>query len=211
MQEIDKSVKKLELALTQAKVRLDKIHSVKLDEGIVKSLEPHFQAIREKIEELKALEPRLLYKFNHLWTREMQTAVYLVAMAVYLEREEMAGLTDIENYLGIKVNISNDSLDEFKVTIEEYLLGLILIPNELARLAVNAVTTGNFGLPQKISVFVANLYSGFQLLNLKNDILRRRFDSIKYDIKRIEQIVYDVSVRQLVGKDDGGQVLAGST
>jgi hypothetical protein len=54
-------------------------------------------------------------------------------------------------------------------------------------------------------------------LNLKNDLLRRRFDSLKYDIKKIEEgemishgpeylcdrgghdtVVYDVSLRKLV-------------
>ncbi|KAJ2166517.1 Translin-1, partial [Coemansia sp. RSA 560] len=52
--------------------------------------------------------------------------------------------------------------------------------------------------PQHISAFASELYSGFQLLNLKNDSLRRRFDSIKYDIKRIEEVQYDLRVRNLI-------------
>jgi len=36
------------------------------------------------------------------------------------------------------------------------------------------------------------------MLNLKNDPLRRRFDSLKYDIKKIEEVVYDVTLRKLV-------------
>jgi len=48
-----------------------------------------------------------------------------------------------------------------------------------SRLAVNAVTAGDFARPVRIGKFLKELYSGFQLLNLKNDSLRKRFDAIK--------------------------------
>ncbi len=35
-------------------------------------------------------------------------------------------------------------------------------------------------------------------LNLRNDALRRRFDSLKYDVKKCEDVVYDISLRGLV-------------
>ena len=63
-------------------------------------------------------------------------------------------------------------------------------------------------------MFVKELHAGFQLLNLKNDSLRKRFDSIKvcviwynsgklhwqdhqYDVKKIEEVVYDIALRGL--------------
>jgi hypothetical protein len=45
--------------------------------------------------------------------------------------------------------------------------------------------------------FVEELYAGFRLLNLKNDYLRKRYDSIKYDLKKIEEVVYDITIRKL--------------
>ena len=59
------------------------------------------------------------------------------------------------------------------------------------------MTAGKFDEPLKISKFVSELYSSFQLLNLKNDNLRKRFDAVKYDVKKIEEVVYDVSIRKL--------------
>jgi hypothetical protein len=110
----------------------------------------------------------------------------------------------------------------------------ILIATVKSRLAVNAVTMGNFNEPIRISLFVKDLFAGFSVvwathygaqvsdfvmfqLNLKNDILRRRFDSLKYDMKKIEEgqsvytssprsvscdlfswsVVYDVTLRKL--------------
>jgi len=90
--------------------------------------------------------------------------------------------------------------DAFHITIEEYLQSLITLIEELARLAINSVTLGDYQRPLQISQFVKDLHAGFQILNLKNDSLRRRSDSIKYNVKKIEDIVYDLSLRNLVPK-----------
>jgi len=42
------------------------------------------------------------------------------------------------------------------------------------------------------------------MLNLKNDGLRKKYDSIKYDLRRIEGVIYDL--RCELGPLDGGQV-----
>ena len=62
---------------------------------------------------------------------------------------------------------------------------------------MNAVTAGDYSRPVKIARFVAELDSGFRLLNLKNDFLRKRFDGLKYDLKKVEEVVYDISIRGL--------------
>lgn len=62
---------------------------------------------------------------------------------------------------------------------------------------MNSVTYGDYERPLQISRFVAELNAGFRLLNLKNDSLRKRFDALKYDVKKIEEVVYDLSIRGL--------------
>lgn len=84
------------------------------------------------------------------------------------------------------------------LTTEEYLHSLISMINDFSRLAVNAVTMADFATPLRLSDFVKDLYAGFGMLNLKNDSLRKRFDSIKYDVKKIEEVVYDISLRGLL-------------
>ena len=66
-----------------------------------------------------------------------------------------------------------------------------------SRLAVNSVILGDYQRPFDISTFVSDLNAGFRLLNLKNDALRKKFDSLKYDVKKIEEVVYDISIRGL--------------
>ncbi len=88
--------------------------------------------------------------------------------------------------------------DAFHITIEEYLMALASMTEELSRLAVNAVTLGDYEMAVTISHFVKSVHAGFQLLNLKNDFLRRKVDGIKYSVKKVEDVVYDLSLRNLI-------------
>jgi len=73
----------------------------------------------------------------------------------------------------------------------------------------NAVTQRDFKRPQLISTFVKDIHSSFQVLNLKNDALRKRSDGLKYSVKKVEDICYDLIVRNLIttepknGGDEG--------
>lgn len=78
---------------------------------------------------------------------------------------------------------------------------LILTPLPQARLARNSVTQGDYSRPVQISKFIKDIHAGFQILNLKNDVLRKRSDGIKYRVKEVEDVVYDLSLRGLVPKN----------
>lgn len=53
----------------------------------------------------------------------------------------------------------------------------------------------------QIAQFIKDVHAGFQILNLKNDSLRKRSDGIKYRVKEVEDVVYDLSMRGLLSKD----------
>jgi len=116
------------------------------------------------------------------------------------EAGRLLTIEDVGEILNVPVNLKDR--DAFHISIEEYLQSLITLIEELARLAVNSVTLGDYQRPLQISQFVKDLHAGFQILNLKNDSLRRRSDSIKYNVKKIEDIVYDLSLRNLVSKSE---------
>jgi len=123
----------------------------------------------------------------------MRSVVFSAALVEYLTNGKLITIERVAETLGIK----EDWKDRLALPVEDYLQGVISLVNELSRLAVNAVTMGNFDEPIKISIFVKDIFAGFSVLNLKNDVLRRRFDSLKYDLKKIEEVVYDVSLRKL--------------
>lgn len=144
------------------------------------------------------------YKYNNLWTKDIQNAIFAIVLCGWLggfpsEGAQSGTLLTIEEVgeiLEVPVNLKDR--DAFHLTIEEYLQALISLIEELARLAVNSVTLGDYQRPIQISQFVKDVHAGFQILNLKNDSLRRRSDSIKYNVKKIEDVVYDLSLRNLV-------------
>lgn len=63
------------------------------------------------------------------------------------------------------------------------------------------MTLGDYARAPQISAFIKAVHAGFQILNLKNDALRKRSDGIKYRVKDVEDVVYDLSLRGLVGKE----------
>ena len=62
---------------------------------------------------------------------------------------------------------------------------------------MNSVRTADYARPFRIAMFVAEPDAGFRLLNLKNDYLGKKFDGLKYDLKKIEEVVYDLTIRGL--------------
>ena len=64
-----------------------------------------------------------------------------------------------------------------------------------SQICTNSVITGDYERPTGIASFLPDLDAAFRLL--KNDHLRKRFDALKYDLKKVEEVVYDLSVRGL--------------
>jgi len=95
------------------------------------------------------------------------------------------------------VGADDDAVAGFHIDIEDYLHGLLQLASELCRLSVNSVTSCDYDRPIRISRFLTELDSGFRCLNLKNDSLRKRYDALKYDVKRAEEVVYDINIRAL--------------
>ncbi|MGH0169997.1 UNVERIFIED_CONTAM: hypothetical protein FKN15_058109 [Acipenser sinensis] len=122
------------------------------------------------------------------------------AFVVYLESETLVTREEVTQILGIEVNREKG----FHLDIEDYLSCVLTMASELSRLAVNSVTAGDYSRPLRISNFINELDSGFRLLNLKNDPLRKRYDGLKYDVKKIEEVVYDLSIRGLAREPGSG-------
>ncbi|EGN98397.1 hypothetical protein SERLA73DRAFT_183383 [Serpula lacrymans var. lacrymans S7.3] len=176
--------------------QLNKIHSTpeKSIPALLDTVQPTLLSCQETSATLAALiPPNQFWRWKDMWSNSLRTAVFSAALVQYLGNGNLASLSQVSETLGIK----QEWKDRFALPVEDYLHGLISLVNELSRLAVNAVTLGNFEEPIRISIFVKDLFAGFSMLNLKNDTLRRRFDSLKYDIKKIEEVVYDVSLRKL--------------
>ncbi|XP_042619528.1 translin-like isoform X2 [Cyprinus carpio] len=151
-----------------------------------------FCTVRNHTGELKTKFPvEQYYRYHEHWRFVLQRLVFLAAFVVYLESQSL-------------VTLEVDREKGFHLDVEDYLAGVLILASELSRLAVNSVTAGDYGRPLRISNFINELDSGFRLLNLKNDPLRKRYDGLKYDLKKIEEVVYDLSIRGLTKEQEAG-------
>merc|ERR1712117_336683 len=168
-----------------------------------RSVRPQVAALFEAV---PGGQPSQYYRYHHVFNFTLQRLVFFAAMAHYLEKEEiLLKAPAAKEWLGIEPEADNQN-GKPHLDLEDYLNGLIQMSNELARFSVNCVTQGDYERPLRIPAFVGDLLTGFRLLNLKNDGLRKKFDSLKYDAKKPEEVVYDLSIRGLVKKqaENGG-------
>ncbi|KAK5748138.1 Translin-1 [Elasticomyces elasticus] len=183
------------------------------------NLDQEIQTIH-KLSETASKQP--YYKFNYSWSRQIQDACSSILFCGWLggfgkgETGQLLTIEDVGTIMGGKVithslditradafavPVNLKDRDAFHLSIEEYLLALISLLEELARLARNSVTLGDYRRPQLIAQFIKDVHAGFQILNLKNDTLRKRSDGIKYKVKEVEDVVYDLSLRGLLTKE----------
>jgi predicted translin family RNA/ssDNA-binding protein len=88
--------------------------------------------------------------------------------------------------------ISNEDID---VDAENYLLGICDLTGELARRAVFCVVNDKFKEVTKIQSFVETIHNEFLEFELRNGEIRKKSDSIKWNMKKIEEIMYDLKIR----------------
>lgn len=141
--------------------------------------------------------PGEYYKYHEHWKVAMQTFCFTVALVVWLEKGMLVSPEVVAEIFGLDKEETDLS---FHLDIEDYLLGLTGLASELSRFAITSVINEDLQRPIQISKFMTELIAGFRLLNLKNDFLRKKYDSMKYDVKKIEEVVYDLSIRDMLPK-----------
>jgi predicted translin family RNA/ssDNA-binding protein len=164
------------------------------------SVEPVLREVQSAVEALReCVPPGEESKFSGSWSNSLQSLSSSLVFLHFIRRGELLSKPDLQTALGLR---SGDQKEDHKASIvlevSDYLMSVASAPSELARLCVNAVTCGDLSLPLQISSFVNDIFAAFRVLNLKNDGLRRKYDSIKYDVKRIEEVVYDLSLRGML-------------
>ncbi|KAL7276140.1 Translin-1 [Rhizina undulata] len=204
--DIREALKKLDRRVRQITSILSRVHSKAPAEipNVAKASSEHFASAKEELKGLaKAAEGNPYYKYNQIWTRDLQNLTFLVLFKGWLGRTYAGGgenglltIQEVGEVLEIPVNLKTE--DRFHLTVEEYLHAVITLVEETSRLIVNAVNQLDYERPEVISSFVKDVHASFQLLNLKNDTLRRRSDGLKYNVKKVEDVLYDLRLRNLI-------------
>jgi translin len=82
-----------------------------------------------------------------------------------------------------------------KVSTENYLLGLCDLTGELVRKAVQDIINERIQSARSIHALVEEIYGEFLKFDLRNGELRKKMDGIKWNLKKLDDLMYDVKKR----------------
>ena len=85
---------------------------------------------------------------------------------------------------------------ELGLDTESYLLGICDLSGELVRNAINTVIAGDVKSALQVKDFVDELYWELTQFDFRNSELRRKYDGIKYDLKKLEDMALQLKLRQ---------------
>lgn len=84
---------------------------------------------------------------------------------------------------------------KLKVGAENYLGGMADLTGELGRLAVILGSKKQTKEVQLIRDVVDEIFGGFMKIDFRNGELRRKYDAIKWNLAKIEQVLYDLKIK----------------
>ncbi|RMF05578.1 hypothetical protein D6764_04360 [Candidatus Woesearchaeota archaeon] len=162
---------------------------IKLSKQVIYALHRrNYSDAKRKLGELKAAYRKLLtiakepqLRFSGNFRSAAQEFVEAVCFYELVSQEGSGALPDPS---------------DLKVDFEEYLLGICDVVGELGRTAVHSVARNDLDAFSEIKKFVSRLYEALLEFDFRNGDLRRKFDSVKYTLNKLEDIELDVVMRK---------------
>ncbi len=77
-----------------------------------------------------------------------------------------------------------------------YLLGLCDLTGELVRVAINSATKGKTKVALKMKEVIELIYGELIKFDFRNSEIRRKYDSIKHDLHKLENLCFELKVRK---------------
>ena len=91
--------------------------------------------------------------------------------------------------------VKSGKLVDLSVATEHFVLGLADLPGELVRKAVFLAGKGKVAKVIKIKEEVDMIYGELLKFDFRNNDIRRKVDSVKYDLRKLEDLVLDLKLK----------------
>ncbi len=171
--------------------------------GELEKLEVLREANIRKSRDIIKLSKQIIYSVHRGDMKRAETLLKQI-------RKDMAKLPKREAYDTGMINVAEQEFVEaaayysfvkggkipkkasLKVDTVNYLAGICDLTGELGRKAVNSVINGNFKEAMKIKDVVDEIYGEFLKIELRNSELRKKSDQIKWNLKKLEEVAYDI-------------------
>ena len=87
---------------------------------------------------------------------------------------------------------------ELGVDTENYLMGMCDLFGELMRRATNSAIKENYKEVVTIRNFLSDLYDEFMKFEFRNSELRKKFDGLKYELKKVEHLILELKLKEKI-------------
>ncbi len=159
--------------------------------------------------EIIRISKQLIYSVHRNDTQEMDTLSVKIRAAVKklqkLNAErifEPSARIACQEYVeamcfyGVVKNKKLPTSTDLGVTAEHYLLGLTDLGGELVRRAINEAIKGNHDDAVWIKDIFTEIYGQFLQFDFRNGDLRKKFDGMKYDLKKLEDLAFQIKLKK---------------
>jgi|SRR3989344_1765119 len=159
---------------------------IKLSKHIIYSV--HRSEMREALKNLNLINKEVSV-LNKLCKKcpDVDTSMYKMALQEYVEAVCFYEFV-------AKGKISNG--DELNIDWECYLLGVCDLVGELMRKAVNSGIKHEYEKVLEVKNFVDDLYDELMKFDFRNSELRKKVDGIKWELKKIDDMMFTVKGRK---------------
>lgn len=168
--ERERLIKQSRVVLKLSKLLIYSVHRGELKESVKISKE--IESERKKLEAIAKHDPKMAYEGS-----------YKVAIQEYVEA--------VLYYQFIKTG----KLVDLKVLPVHYVLGLADLPGELVRKAVFLAGKGKVTEVIKIKEEVDYIYGELLRFDFRDNEVRRKVDAVKYDLRKLEDLVLDLKLK----------------
>jgi translin len=133
---------------------------------------------------------KIIAKMNALIRKDAHlasTGAYLEAIEEYVEAS---------CYYSLLAKKELPTPKQLGVDIDSYIPGLCDLVGELVRKAINSAIQNDTKTALEIREFVTQVYQELMLFDFRNSPVRRKFDSIKYGLEKLEDLALQIKMKK---------------
>lgn len=165
---------------------------IKQSRDIVKLSKKIIYSVQRENLNLEKLKSEIKTRLKKLAALAKTHPVLYYSGSIKIAEQEYVEAICFYEYMKNNVLPTHTELD---VAAENYLLGICDLTGELVRKAINSAIKEKYSESIRIKDFVSELYGKMMQFDFSNGELRRKFDSIKYDLKKLEDLVLELKMK----------------
>ena len=112
--------------------------------------------------------------------------------------EALEEFVEASCYYGFMKDKKLPTAKQLGVNIHIYIPGLCDLVGELVRKSINSSIKDDFETALEIKDFVSDVYAELMMFDFRNTPARRKFDSIKYGLEKLENLILDLKLKNRI-------------